>query len=137
MSEIDEKEIKRRFEAISRLELSREVTARNLEQVRKMLARQASSQRTSEQKMWRIIMKGRITKFAVAAAIILLFSLFSVDFLKTHRHTETDTSPDYILCNSLCMSTKMSTSPRYILFEAQNNYLKETLPCNILPPYQK
>ena len=70
MSEIDEKEIKRRFETISRFEPSSEVTARDLEQVRKKLAEQTSEQRTREQKIWRIIMKSRIRKLAVAAMVI-------------------------------------------------------------------
>ena len=71
MSEIDEKEIKRRFEAISQFELSPEVTVRDLERVGKMLTEQTSGQRTREQKMWRIIMKSKITKLAAAAAIIV------------------------------------------------------------------
>ena len=70
MSEIDEKEIKLRFEAISQFELSPEVTARDMERVRKMLTGQTSGQRTREQNMWRTIMKNRITKLAAAAVII-------------------------------------------------------------------
>jgi len=77
MSEIDEKEIKRRFETISRFEPSSEVTARDLEQVRKRLAEQTSGQRPREQKIWRIIMKSRITKLA-AAAVIVLAVVFSM-----------------------------------------------------------
>ncbi len=42
MSEINEKEIKHRFEIISQFEPSSEVTARDLEQVRKRLAEQTS-----------------------------------------------------------------------------------------------
>ncbi len=71
MSEIDEKEIKSRFETISRFEPSSEVTARDLEQVRKKLAEQLSGQRPREQKIWRIIMKSKITKLAAAAVIIV------------------------------------------------------------------
>ena len=40
MSEIDEKEIKRRFETISQFEPNSEVAARDLEQVRKRFAGQ-------------------------------------------------------------------------------------------------
>ena len=72
MSEIDEKEIKLRFEAISQFELSPEVTARDLERVRKMLTEQTSGQRTREQKMWRIIMRSKMTKLAAAAAVIII-----------------------------------------------------------------
>jgi hypothetical protein len=72
MSEIDEKEIKLRFEAISQFELSPEVTARDLERVRKMLTEQTSGQRTREQKMWRTIMKSPITKYAAVIALICM-----------------------------------------------------------------
>ncbi|MHC4282524.1 MAG: hypothetical protein ACYSWZ_06100 [Planctomycetota bacterium] len=75
MSKIDEKEIKRRFEAISQFELSPEVTARDLERVGKMLAGQTSGQRTMEQKMWRMIMKSPITKLAAAAVIIIVATI--------------------------------------------------------------
>jgi len=71
MSEIDEKEIKRRFETISQFEPSSEVAARDVEQVRKKLAEQMSNQQTREQNIWRIIMKSRITKLAAAAVIIV------------------------------------------------------------------
>ena len=71
MSEIDEKEIKRRFEVISQFETGSEVAARDVEQVRKRLIRHISGQQSGEQKIWRMIMKSRITKFAVAAVIIV------------------------------------------------------------------
>ncbi|MHC4463395.1 MAG: hypothetical protein ACYS30_18460, partial [Planctomycetota bacterium] len=80
MSEIDEKEIKRRFEVISQFELSPEVIARDLERVRKKLIEQTSGQRTREQKMWIIIMKSRITKFSAAAVIMIVVAL-SINFL--------------------------------------------------------
>ena len=70
MSEIDEKEIKRRFEVISHFEPGSEVTARDLEQVRRRLIRHMSGQQPGEQKIWRIIMKSRITKLAAAAVMI-------------------------------------------------------------------
>jgi len=75
MSEIDEKEIKRRFEVISQFEPSSEVTARDLEQVRKRLAEQTSGRQPKEQKIWRIIMKSKITKLATAAVIIVAIIL--------------------------------------------------------------
>jgi hypothetical protein len=75
MSEIDEKEIKRRFEVISQFELSPEVTARDLERVRKRLIEQTSEQQTRGQKMWRIIMKSPLTKLAAAAVITIALML--------------------------------------------------------------
>lgn len=81
MSEIDEKEIKLRFEAISQFELSPEVTTRDLERVRKMLTERKSGLRTGEQKMWRKIMKNRITKLAAAAVILIgVLALFLFNF---------------------------------------------------------
>ncbi len=71
MSEIDEKEIKRRFEAISKFEISPEVTARDLEQARKNLVEKVSTKRPAEMKIWKIIMKSKIIKFAAAVVIII------------------------------------------------------------------
>ena len=71
MFEINEKEIKRRFEAISSFKAKPEVTAHDLERVRRMLASQPSAQETRPQNIWRIIMKTRITKIAAAAVIII------------------------------------------------------------------
>ena len=79
MSEIDEKEIKRRFEVISQFEPSSEVTARDLERTRKSLTKQTSGQRTRGQKIWRIIMKSRITK-AAAAAVIIIVILIGINY---------------------------------------------------------
>jgi len=75
MSEIDEKEIKRRFEVISQYEPGSEVTARDLEQLRKRLTQNISGLRPSEQRLWRIIMKSPITKLAAAAVIIVAIVL--------------------------------------------------------------
>ncbi|MCP4257884.1 MAG: hypothetical protein GY774_10205 [Planctomycetes bacterium] len=71
MSEIDEQEIKRRFEVISEFESSSELAARDVERVRKRLTRNISEQQSGEQKIWRIIMKSNITKLAAAAVIII------------------------------------------------------------------
>jgi hypothetical protein len=71
MSEMDEREIKRRFELISKFEPSSEVTIRDLKRVRESLVKRMTKQQTTQQKMWRIIMKSKITKFAAAAAIII------------------------------------------------------------------
>ena len=71
MSEINEKEIKRRFEVISQFEQDSEVVARDLEQVRNRLTQHIGGQQPGEQKIWRIIMKSPITKIAAAAVIIV------------------------------------------------------------------
>ena len=71
MSEMDEREIKRRFELISKFEPGSEVTIRDLKRVRESLVKRMTKQQTTQQKMWRIIMKSKITKFAAAAAIIV------------------------------------------------------------------
>ena len=71
MSRIDEKEIERRFEVISKFEISPEVTANDLERVRETLTEQMSRRQPGGQKIWRIIMKSPITKLAAAAVIII------------------------------------------------------------------
>jgi hypothetical protein len=71
MSEIDEKEIKRRFEVISKFEPGSEVTARDLERTRESLTEHMSGQQPKEQKIWRIIMKTKVAKLATAAVIII------------------------------------------------------------------
>ena len=72
MSETDEKEIVRRFEAISQFELNPEVTIRDLERTRESLIGQMSRQQAKTKRIWRIIMKSSITKIATAAAIIIV-----------------------------------------------------------------
>ncbi len=91
MSEIDEKEIKRRFEVISHFEPSSKVTARDLERARERLTEHMSGQQTREQKIWRIIMKSKITKLAAAAVIIVavLLSYFTVGVKETYAFEQT------------------------------------------------
>jgi succinate dehydrogenase flavin-adding protein (antitoxin of CptAB toxin-antitoxin module) len=72
MSEIDEKEIKRRFETISRFELDPEATIRDLERTKESLTGQMGKRQARTKKIWRIIMKSSITKIATAAAIIIV-----------------------------------------------------------------
>ena len=71
MSEIDEKEIERRFATISRFEASSEVTVRDMEQVRERLSENISERQPREHRICRIIMKSRITKLAAAAVIVI------------------------------------------------------------------
>jgi sulfatase modifying factor 1 len=71
MSEIDEKEIKRRFEIISRFELSPEMTACDLERVKNSLTEQVSKQPAARQGIWRIILKSRITRLTAAVTIVI------------------------------------------------------------------
>lgn len=70
MSGIDEKEIIRRFEAVSRFTPRPEVAARDLERVRQGLTEAASRQQATGQNVWRIIVKSRITKLAAAVIVI-------------------------------------------------------------------
>ena len=75
MAEINEKEIKRRFEAISQFKTKPEVTARDLERVRQMLTKQTSEKETKRLNIWRIIMKKPIAKLVTAAAVILIAAI--------------------------------------------------------------
>jgi len=53
---------------------------------------------------------------AIAASIILVFTLPSINIWNKNGNAE------------------IETSPYYILAEFQKNYLQETKPCDILPP---
>jgi outer membrane lipoprotein-sorting protein len=72
MSEIDEKEIKHRLEAVSKFEISPEAAVRDLERTRKNLSELTSARRPKGQNIWRIIMKSNITKLAAAAVVIVV-----------------------------------------------------------------
>ena len=80
MSEIDEKEIKRRFEVISQFEPSPEVTAHNLERARESLIERTTDWQKRQQNIWRIIMKSKMTKFA-AAAVVIISVFISIHYL--------------------------------------------------------
>ena len=76
MSEMDEREIERRFEAISQFETDPEMVARDLERARKSFIEKTTKKQTTEQKnIWRIIMRSKTFKVAAAAAIIIAVSL--------------------------------------------------------------
>lgn len=85
--------------------------------------------------IWRIIMKSRMTKLAAVAAVVLLFSLFSVNIIIKRFYVENDTVSQYPLRDNQHVITKIDTSPHYFLISSQNYYLnqKEMMPCNILP----
>ena len=72
MSKINEEEIKRRFEQISKFETNPEIIARDLKKTKKSLARMTGEPQTSRQNIWRIIMKSKISKLAAATVIILV-----------------------------------------------------------------
>ena len=76
MSEINEKEIERRFEAISKFEPDPEVVARDLKRTREKIIQKMNE----KQKTWRIIMYNKKIKLAAAAVIIIavLFSIFQI-----------------------------------------------------------
>jgi outer membrane lipoprotein-sorting protein len=71
MSNIDEKDIIKRFEAISEFKPAPEIAARDIARVRDGLRDQVAAQGTGQQSIWRTIMKSRITKLAAAAVIII------------------------------------------------------------------
>lgn len=75
MSEMNEKEIKRRFDAISQFEPSPDVTARDLEKARRSLLAQTTETQSKQQDSWRIIMRSKTFKLAAAAIIIIAVSL--------------------------------------------------------------
>jgi hypothetical protein len=81
MSEMEEREIERRFEAISQFEPDPEVTARDLEIARKSFIEQTTKSQTKQQGIWRIIMKTKTFKVAAAAVIIIAVSLGVHEFV--------------------------------------------------------
>jgi hypothetical protein len=70
MSEIDEKEIERRFEAISKFELDPEITTRDIERTRQTLTGLISKQQTIPGGIWRMIMKNTFVRIAAGVAVI-------------------------------------------------------------------
>ena len=75
MSEMEEREIKRRFEVISQFEPGPEITARDLKRARESLIAQTTEQQKKQQDIWRIIMRSKTLKIAAAAVIIIAVSL--------------------------------------------------------------
>ena len=78
MSEMDEREIERRFEMLSQFEPSPEVVAQDLKRARESLvilgipkAKQTTEKETRQQDIWRIIMKNKTFKVAAAAVIMV------------------------------------------------------------------
>ncbi|MBN2317150.1 MAG: hypothetical protein JXM79_24705 [Sedimentisphaerales bacterium] len=71
MSEMNEREIKCRFEAISQFEPNPEVIARDLEKARKSLIAQTTETQPKQHDTWRIIMRSKTFKLAAAAIIII------------------------------------------------------------------
>jgi UDP-glucose 6-dehydrogenase len=120
MSQADD--IKRRYEQ-ARIDTLDSRDKAVLEKMKEIYLQESKAEpKTAELSVWRIIMKSKITKLAAAAAVVLLFSLFSINILIKRFDIEH-------------VVTKSDTSPRYILIDSQNNYLnqKEIMPCNILP----
>jgi hypothetical protein len=111
--------------------------ARDLEIQQKVLDSYDRHKPAEPVQIWKIIMRNKLTKLAAAAVIILLFSLFTVNILIKRSHTKTNSSAQYIPGDNQHKVMEFDTSPRYILFNAQNNHLKETNPCNILPVLPK
>ncbi len=72
MRRIDEKEILRRTDLLSKIEPAQEYTDRAITRVRKALAEQ---ERGFETNFWRKIMKSRLTKLAAAAVIMIVLAV--------------------------------------------------------------
>jgi hypothetical protein len=71
MSEMDQREIERRFEAISQFEPSPQTAARNLERARRSLIEQTTEQQTKQHNVWRIIMKAKTLRITAAAVVVM------------------------------------------------------------------
>ncbi|MBN1973298.1 MAG: hypothetical protein JW787_06645 [Sedimentisphaerales bacterium] len=71
MSQINENEIKKRFEQISEFKINPEVTARDLEKTKQSLTKLTSESQQSGYNIWSIIMKSKLTKLTTAAVIII------------------------------------------------------------------
>ncbi len=80
MSEMNEKEIKKRLEQISQFEISPEVTSRDLERVNKSLTKLTDEPQESGQDIWSIIMKSKFMKIA-AAFVIVSIILITISIL--------------------------------------------------------
>ena len=81
MSEMDKREIERRFEVISQFDPAPEVASRDLERVRENLMNQTTKKPTRQQDIWRIIMRSKPFKIAAAATIIIAVSLGIHEFI--------------------------------------------------------
>ncbi|MFC1782935.1 hypothetical protein ACFL02_05050 [Planctomycetota bacterium] len=71
MKEIDEKEILKRFAAISEFNMPPEVVGRDLKHVRVVITDQVNKLNNRPHNIWRTIMKSKLTKYAAAAVIII------------------------------------------------------------------
>jgi len=80
MSELNEKELLNRLEAISQLAPAPSAVARDLQRVRQTINQPTRTRPVREQNIWRIIMKTKLTKIAavliIAAGIVAVSSLF-------------------------------------------------------------
>ena len=73
MAKINENEILRRLEAVSQVKPRAEVTAADIERVRRSLTEQGTRQATKKQ-TWRTVLTSRIAKLSAAAAVVLIAS---------------------------------------------------------------
>jgi hypothetical protein len=117
MSEIDEKEIERRFKEISRFKLNPEVTARDLERTRESLIVQINTQQTSSKKIL-----ATITKFSVAAGIIIA----ALIFIHQHGGSLDGTTPAFarMIENTKKMPWMHVVSERY--YDGENKTTEQT-----------
>ncbi|MHC4159367.1 MAG: hypothetical protein ACYSSO_09845, partial [Planctomycetota bacterium] len=75
MPKFDEKEIQRRAELLSQIQPNSEATGRAIERVRDTLINKAKAKEHPDTGIWQTIMNSRVTKFAAAAAIIIVAAL--------------------------------------------------------------
>jgi len=81
MSKISEEEIRHHLELLSRIQPSAQSTDRAVQRIRRVLTEHKQATKTKNISIWRIIMKSRITKLAVAAAVIIVVVLSGLPFL--------------------------------------------------------
>lgn len=79
MAESNEKDIRKRFDEISKYTISPEVTTCDLERVRRKLTEQPVAPQAMRPTIWRMIMNSRMTKPA-AAAVIIIGALLGVTY---------------------------------------------------------
>ena len=72
MSKLNEKEILRRLKLLSQIEPTSEAADRAVERVRHSLINKGKGQKSSNAKIWRMIIKSKITKLAAAAALLIV-----------------------------------------------------------------
>jgi len=79
MSKISEEEIRRHLELLSQIQPSVQSADRAIQRVRRVLTEYEQSPKIQNISIWRIIMKSPITKLAVAAAVVVIAALITIN----------------------------------------------------------